>query len=349
MRRAIRRLWLGVALIALSSAVLLLSDSQRGPRGAGRMPRVALLQHASQPLLEEGVRGMLGGLAAAGFIDGKNISIQRFNAENDVGTANAIARQLTNGQYDLVLTSSTRSLQAVANANKDGRVIHVFGIVADPFSAGIGLSRSNPLEHPKHLVGVGSFTPVEPAFRLARRMFPGLKSVGVAWNPSESNSEAFIGKAREACREMGIELVEAAIDNSSGVGEAASSLVARGVQALWVGGDVTVLVAVDSVIAAARKGRIPVFSITPPTTQRGAIFDRGGNFYLVGQQTGELAAQVLRGADTSKIPIRNSVPERLLVNRTALKGLRDPWNIPEDVLSSADVVIDETGVHEKRK
>ncbi len=337
-----KRLWLGLALIAASSAILLLSDVDRGKSGPGQMPRVAVLQHASQALLEEGVHGMLDGLAASGFVAGKNIIIDRFNAENDVATANAIARQITSGGYDLAMTSSTRSLQAVANANRDGRLKHVFGIVADPSVAGVGVSKTDPLDHPKHLVGIGSFMPPDKAFRLARRMYPGLKSIGVAWNPSEANSEAFVVKAREACREMRLQLVEVAVDNSSAVGEATSSLVARGVDALWIGGDVTVLVGVDSAIAAARQGRIPVFSIIPPNIERGALFDLGTNFYSVGKEVGELAAQVLRGADLSKIPIRNVVPERLLINRGALKGLKDPWQIPPDVIASAQKVIDGT-------
>ena len=60
-------------------------------------------------------------------------------------------------------------MQAVANANKAGKAIHVFGAVADPFSAGIGLNRDNPMEHPRHLTGIGTFMPVAANFQLARR------------------------------------------------------------------------------------------------------------------------------------------------------------------------------------
>ena len=95
-------------------------------------------------------------------------------------------------------------------------------------------------------------------------------------------------------------------------------------------------------LAAARQGRIPVFSIVPPVAAKGALFDRGANFSLVGKQTGELAAQVLQGADLTKIPIRNLVPERLIVNPQAVAGLKDPWRVPDDVLRKADQVIKES-------
>ncbi len=348
MRATIQRLALGVVLIALCSGVLLISDwGQRKGVGGKRIPLVALVQHASQPLLDEGVSGMLDALAAEGFIDGRNIRIQRFSAENDLPTANTIARQVTNGEYDMVITASTLSMQTVANANKEGRAMHVFGVVADPFSAGIGISRENPLDHPRHLVGLGSMVPVDKAFQTARAMFPGLKSVGLAWNSAESNSEAFTRVARRVCKEMEIELMEANVDSSSGVLEAANSLVARGAQALWVSGDITVLVALESVVAAARKGRIPVFTIAPPSIRRGSLFDSGVNFYDVGEQTGELAASILRGADPAKIPVRNLVPEKVAVNLTALAGLKDNWRIPQDLVERAEMVLDEKGLRDK--
>jgi putative tryptophan/tyrosine transport system substrate-binding protein len=178
-------------------------------------------------------------------------------------------------------------------------------------------------------------------------MYPGLKSVGLAWNSAESNSLAFTTVARKVCKEMGLKLMEANVESSSAVLEAATSLVARGAQALWVSGDVTVLVALESVVAAARKGRIPVFTITPPAVQRGSLFDSGVNFYDVGQQTGALAASILRGADPAKIPVRNLIPEKVAVNLTVLNGLRDNWRIPPDLVAQAHIVLDEKGLHDK--
>src|SRR5262249_43009778 len=149
----------------------------------------------------------------------------------------------------------TPAMQAVANANKAGKVIHVFGVVADPFSAGVGINRENPLAHPKHLVGIGTLLPVANAFQLAREFFPGLKSVGVVWNPGETNSRFFTDQARKAAQQREIALLEATADNSSAVAEAANSVISRGAQAIWVGGDNTVLLALHSVIAAAKKAR----------------------------------------------------------------------------------------------
>jgi ABC-type uncharacterized transport system substrate-binding protein len=343
-----KRIFLAALPIAFASCVLLLSDRAQRKGSAGRLARVAILQHASQALLDDAVSGMIAGLSEAGYTQPRNISIERFNAENDVATANAIAKQIEGGGYNMVLTASTLSLQTMANANRAGKMPHVFGAVADPPSAGVGISRNDPLNHPKHLVGIGTFLPVRPAFELARRMNPALKSIGVVWNPGESNSEAFTKKARSVCADMGLQLLETTVDNSSGVYEAANSLVARGADALWVGGDVTVMVALDSAVAAARKGGIPVFSIVPPAVERGALFDYGANFFDVGQDVGKLAATILNGADPATLPVRNSVPEYIGVSKLALKGLKARWQFPPDVLARADLILEESGRHEKR-
>jgi ABC-type uncharacterized transport system substrate-binding protein len=348
---AARRLALGVTLIVVASAVLLLSDRSQRTRASAHIPRVAIVQHASTPVLDEGVRGMIDGLAERGFRDGTTIHLSTYNAQGDLATGNAIARQVTTGEFDLVLTSSTPSMQAVANANREAKTKHVFGLVADPFSAGVGLDRGNPMKHPPYMVGQGTFLPVLDAFALARRSFPGLRQVGVAWNPAESNSAAFTAKAREACARFGLTLLEANVDNSSAVVEAVNSLVSRGAQALWVGGDNTMLSALATVIAMAHAARIPVFTITPGAPDRGTLFDMGLDFHALGRIHGLLASDVLSGVDPATIPIRDvqdEIPRRLVVNTRVIADLRDAWHIPPDVLASASAVVDETGIHEKR-
>jgi putative ABC transport system substrate-binding protein len=347
MKFILKRLILGVLLIAAASTGLLLSDQgRRASKGHG-IPRIGLAQHASTPLLDDGVVGAIDELAARGFVNGKTVTIEQFNAHGDIAVGNSIATEMVQARYDLLMTMSTLSLQAVANANRGGKTVQVFGLVADPAVAGVGISWADPLKHPANLVGYGSFLPVKDAFAIARQMYPGLKRVGVAWNPAEANSRAFVEKAREACKETGIELLEANVENSNSVMEAEESLIARDAEALWISGDVTVSVAVDSVITAGRKAHIPVFSITPGKPDRGTLFDYGADFYQIGKQTGDLAADILQGADPKKIPIKNEVPIYFVVNSAALAGLRQPWKVPAGLLERANVVVDGTGVHKK--
>lgn len=71
-----KRLWLGLFLIAAASGVLLVSDRDQRRPSTRALPRVALVQHATQAILDEGVQGMVDGLSQNGFVDGKTAEIQ---------------------------------------------------------------------------------------------------------------------------------------------------------------------------------------------------------------------------------------------------------------------------------
>ncbi|MEK6257383.1 MAG: ABC transporter substrate-binding protein [Planctomycetota bacterium] len=354
----LKRLSLGVSLILLASVVLLLSDAPRRTKlirepdsQAGQPPRstvmkVAMMQMASQPIIDEGAAGVLAGLKEAGFVEGTSLKLSRFNAEGDLATANAMAQELTGGGYDLVITLTTSALQAVANANQQRRVPHVFGLVTDPTQAGVGVG-TEPLDHPSHMVGIGTLQPVAESLRMARQLNPKLARVGIAWNPAEVNSEICTKLAREACGELKLELLEATVENTAAVSEAIASLIARDVDVLWIGGDVSVLAAFEVVANAAKNAHIPVCTCMPGNAAKGSLFDVGANYYEVGRNIGRLAGRVLSGDEIAKLPVERATPPKLMVNKLALNGPRDAWSFPTEILAKADSVIDDQGQHDK--
>lgn len=346
----LKHLGLGVALIIAASAVLLLSDPKWKPqeKNVDAPKRIALVRYASVPVLEEGEAGLIAGLAEAGFVDGENARFKRYNAEGDRATAVLIAKEVTGADFDIILTVSTPTLQAVANANRDTRRTHVFTLTTDPWGAGIGISRDDPSQHPPYMTGQGSLQPVKGLFDLAREANPQLKKVGVVWNPAESNSEASTRMAREACRALDIELLEATVDASSAVPEATKSLVARGVEAIWVGGDSTVSAALETMISTAHEGGALVFSNMPSDVKRGAVFALGADYFAVGHASGLLAARVLQGADPASIPVENFVPEELAINEVAWERFREKWKPGPSWRNEAKIIVDENDTPPRR-
>ncbi len=355
MLETLKRLALGLALTALAAGVLLYTDhgsrhSSRRKAGApvapGKVFRVAMVEHASIPALEEGLNGAIDALAERGYADGGRLQIRRYNAEADLGTANAIAKEVTSGGYDLIVSASTLSLQTIANANKFGaRTRHVFGLVSDPFSAGVGIEATNHAIHPPYMTGYGSIQPVASIFRMARQMRPELKTVGLVWNPTEANSVAQTKLARAVCAELGITLAEANAENSTSALESANSVISRGVDAIWISGDVTISLASSVIINAARLAQIPVFTALPPNIRQGSLFDLGANYFEVGRSVGRLAADVLDGKDPAKIPVENFVPEVFLINETVPALLKDSWTIPEALRQRANGSITATATN----
>jgi ABC-type uncharacterized transport system substrate-binding protein len=327
----LKNLWLGLALIASASAVLLLSDLDRRDSAARKreLPRLAIMQWTSTDLLDSTVKGIVDGLRHQGFEHGRTASIRFYNAAGDISTANMMAKEIVGGAFDMVLTASTLALQSVAAANRDGKIPHVFGGVTDPYHAGVGIAGPGPEEHPAHLTGVGTFQPVDAAIRIAREMNPKLKKLGVAWNPAEDNSEACVQIARKTCKQLGIELVEATVGNTSEVAEGVRSLVARKVEAVWIGGDTVAMAAIHAILSVAREAGIPVFSNDPTDAARGALFGLGASYRDVGFIVGERGGQILRGADPASFGVDNVVPEMLSLNAEVAAALSG-WTIRDE-------------------
>lgn len=339
---ALRPFLLPLSLIVGLSALLLGMDKSDS-RTEGAKVRLAVVVPASTAVIDESLKAVLQTLEMRGIKDGETARIKVYNAQGDAPTANDIARQVTNGSVDLIISLATLSLQSVANANRQTQVKHVFGVVTDAASAGVGVSATDPLGHPAWMTGYTSLVPVRPLLDLAREFNPSLRKIGLVWHSAEVSSQVYTLDARKTVKEMGMELIEANADTPTEVGPAAQSLISRQVDALLVTGDVTVLTAVDQVVKAARSGGIPVITLIPGSFRKGALLDLGTDYRAVGADVADLAVQIIQGAKIPTLPVLNKVPPALYINLTALDGLRGSWSVPPDVLKQAQRVIDKDG------
>ena len=147
MTEANKRIVFSLALIFIASAILLWSDRHnRHPQNKSETPvsgliPLAILQHSSFPIMDDVRSGMLDALHARGYNDGQNLAITIYNPEGDLPTANLMAQKIIGGDYRLAVSISTLMLQALANANRTGRVTHVFGRLLFRLLQGLVLNR----------------------------------------------------------------------------------------------------------------------------------------------------------------------------------------------------------------
>jgi len=337
----LKQLGLGLGLLVAAGAILLMLDlNSRNPglrKNSKGIPRVAIVQHASIKAIDDGRIGLLEEFKNRGFVEPDTVSIKVFNAEGDIGTANAIAKDVVSGSYDLIVTISTPSLQTVASANKSAlRVNHVFGLVTDPYAAGVGIDPLDHSKHPAYMTGFGSMQPIESLFLRIKEMRPEARRIGLVWNPAESNSFAQAQLARELCQKMDLELIEGSVENAAAVQEAVNSVISRGVDLIWISGDITVSSASSVVIRAATNAGLPVFSSLPSSVMQGSLLDLGADYVTIGRVLGQMACDVLEGKSPASIPVENQTAEILLYNETVLPKLKETWSITPSIRQRAD-------------
>ena len=341
MLAGLRRLLLGLILIAAASAALVLSD-RSGQRNDLRSPieRIAVLQINSIQSFEDARRGLLEYLADRGVSAQDGDEIILLNAEGDVGTLGQMATQLAGDDLDLIITLSTPATQAMIRANQRGTP-HVFGLVASPPAAGIPLGAWSPESpRPRNVAGFGTMQPIGPLFEALRECAPSLRRVGCVWNPAEPNAEASVRLGREVAARLGFELLEANGASVTEVVAAADVLASRGIEAFWILADTNVLAAAPTVIARCRAAGLPVVTNFPAMWESGGAINLGADYPAMGRATGAIAELVLRGVPPSDVAVEDFVPAWLSLNLDAFPA---SWRRPQQLLDSASIVLDGAG------
>jgi len=275
------------------------------------MIKLGLTQFVEHPALDSVRQGIVDGLKASGFEQGKNLQIDVQHAHGDMNNTVSIAQKFAGDQTDMVVAIATPSAQAAAKTITDIPV--VFSTVTDPISAQLVRSLEQP---DKNVTGTSDRVSMEQQLQLIRTFLPALKKLGVIYTTSEVNAQVQVDELEKAASEAGVEVFKAGISSLSEVQLAAQSLVGQ-VEAFLIPVDNTVVSSFEAVLGPAEKARIPVFASDVDTVKRGAVATYGIDYYKMGKQTGEMAARILKGQAISQTPVEVSRETDLYVNETA--------------------------------
>ncbi len=301
---------------------------------------VAVLRLKSYYASNLAYSGVLAGLATNGYVEGDRLSIVNFDAEGDPQRLVALAEEIAAGNFDLIVTLSTAALEAMAHANLETKIPHVFTFVSTPSVVDVGVTEDGI--HPDHITGLYHPNPVPSAFRLAREMDPSLAKVGLVWSPIEKNSAYQTDMAREICLALNIELIERTVSSADEVLAMAQDLSDQQVEAFFMNGDNVVLSAIQDIVQTARIARIPVFFVGSGGIDEGTLFDLGTDYEQSSFIAGEMGAAILDGQSPADIPVVRYTTESLFLNLNALVDLKDPWTVTDQMKLRAERIIGET-------
>lgn len=289
---------------------------------------VSVNQIVEHPALDAMRQGFMDSLKELGVKAEYNVHIAQGNA----ATNTQIASQILGEEPDLVLAISTSSAQVVAQKIKDCPIL--FTGVTDPVTAGLVKSLEKP---GANISGMTDLSPMKKHVELIREIVPSVKSIGVIYNSGEPNSIVLVNLLKKYAAEMNIEVVGGTIANSSGVYQAAKSLVGR-VDVVYIPTDNTVVSAIESAVKVCRQNSLPLIAADVDSVERGAVAALAVDYYLMGRQTGEMGARVLKdGIKPADMPVETIRQLRLYVNQKSAEAMG--VEVPESVLSRADRIV----------
>jgi len=303
---------------------------------SAKMIRIGEAQIVAHPALDNDSKGFAAALAEEGFIEGKNIKIDRQNAQGDQPNCAIIARKFEDDKVDLVHAISTPNAQAQVKVSKTIPI--VFSSVTDPVATGIVPKMGKT---GTHVTGVSDRWPITLQCKMYQDIVPHTKKWGTIYNPGDVNVTFHIKEMKEAIEGMGLKLIEAHISTSAEVMQAAQSLVGR-VDAIHITSDNTVVSAFEAVVKVCNANNIPMFAGDRDSVPRGIIAAYGPDYFLVGYTAGKKAARILKGENPGNIPAGLASEYSLYVSLKHAKaqGAKLPATL---VKKAADKLWDEQG------
>lgn len=284
-----------------------------------------IVEHPSLDAMREGFKDRLTEL-------GIKADFKEHIAQGNPATSVQIANQIKGEQPDLILAITTPSAQHVVQKIKDRPI--VFTGVTDPVGAGIVAHLDKP---GANVTGMTDMSPMHKHLELVREFVPEMKSLGVIYNAGEANSVTLINLLKKFAEKEGIAIEEATIANSSGVYQAAKSLVGRS-DAIYIPVDNTVISALESAIKVCRQNQLPLFTGDTDSVERGSIAALAIDYRQMGIQTADIAARIIKdGTDPASMPVETIKKLQLFVNLKAADSMG--VKVPASALDRADKVI----------
>jgi len=295
---------------------------------------IGILQYLDHTALEAAHNGFVARLAELGFTEGENVEFIFRNAGRDSSIAAQMSEYLVSRQPNLLLTIATGASQAMSRATEDIPI--VITAVTCPYTAGLIDSFELP---GRNVTGVSDLTPVAGQIDLLTRLLPEAQIIGLLYNSGEVNSVFQANIAREAIRARGLSYVVANAPGILEVGDVAQSLVGN-VDAIYIPTCNTVVSAYATVMLVAEEAGIPVIVGESAGVGYGALATEGINYYLLGRQTADMAAQILRGESTpAEMPIQwQQEAGTLAINIDTAERLG--ITISDEMLTTAQIVRD---------
>ena len=317
-----------LALLMASALMLSLAGcSQTGgssSSGKAETLRIGIIQPMEHESLDAAREGFVQALADHGYTDGDTIVLDYQNAQGDSSALLTISQRFVGDDCDLVLAIGTGAAQSIASQTSEIPIL--ITAVTDPVDAGLVQSSEAP---GTNVTGTNDMNPIREQLELIPEILPDAQTVGLLYTSSEDNSILQIEEAKAILEEMNLDYVEQTVTGSNDVQQAVQSIVTR-CDAIYIPTDNTFASAMPLVGSVVMESGTPVICGATGMVEAGGLITLGLNYHNLGYQTGEMAVQVLEGADPASMPVQSQNQYDYVVNEEMLSALG--MELPQSLL-----------------
>jgi ABC-type uncharacterized transport system substrate-binding protein len=302
------------------------------------MPVIGFLSSLAQRDLNFVTPAFHEGLSAAGFVEGRNVSIEYRWAEGDYSRLPALSADLVGRNVNVIAAISGTPAALAAKAATTNIPI-VFAIGGDPITPGLVSS----LGHPSgNVTGVSFFNTalVTKRLELAREVVSIEKEtiIGMLVNPENPPSVAEGTAVQEAAAANGTPFQIFNVGAQTQMDDAFVAMEQNRIGVLVVSSDPFFFTERVKLVVLMARHALPTVFADREQAEAGGLISYGASRVDAYRQAGDYVGRIIKGTKPSELPVILPTKFHLLINLKTAKSLH--IDIPATVLSRADEVIE---------
>jgi putative ABC transport system substrate-binding protein len=277
---------------------------------------------------------ILNGLKEAGFMEGRDVTIEWRWAQGRYDRLPSLASELASRRVALIVCFDAPSAFAAKAATKTIPIVFVTG--ADPIKTGLVDSFSRPSGN---LTGVTNLisTLLTKQLELLGEVLPAEQQISFLANADNPNFQTYEPEAELASKAIGRPVQMLAARTEADI-DAAFATVYHQASALAVVADPFFIARREQLIALAARHAVPTIYPGRWFPEVGGLMSYGTPVSIIFEQVLIYIGKILKGAKPADLPVQQSTQVELVINLKTAKALG--LTVPSSLLARADEVIE---------
>lgn len=308
-----RRQFIGAFASALATVPL-----SAGAQSRPEIARIGLLMSSNleNPATQQIVGVVRQGLADLGYVDGRNIVLERRGANTTADQLDVLAAELVGLKVDVIIAIATPAARAAQRATTTIPI--VMGSVGEPVQDGFVASLSHP---GGNVTGTTFLGPelVPKQLAILKELLTAASQVAVLWNPnafSKQTTADMMEKAADAANVLGLRLHYIEVPGPDDFERAVSDAGKWHADAMFHFPNPTFFNNRKRLVDLAAKYRLPAMYNAREFAEVGGLIGYGASPVGMNRRTAFYVDKILKGAKPADLPVEQPTNFELAINRT---------------------------------
>jgi len=274
-------------------------------------------------------------LGELGYVEGKNVAIERKSAQGSAERLNEFAADLVREQVDVIVTAGTPAGFAAKKATSTIPI--VLGANADPVGVGLVASLARP---GGNATGNSLMAPDLSAKRLdiLRTLAPGITRFAILWDSSNPGMAKRVQETQVAADQLQVLLHPVGPRNLDELDAAFAELLQIRPHALLVTAEAFTRRYLARIVDFANSNKIPAMFEDGVYVEAGGLMSYGPDYQAVFEKAAIFVDKILKGAKPADLPIEQPTKFELVINLRTAKVLG--LELPPQLLALTNRVIE---------